>query len=195
MSTLQSQIQHLSRAIEEHRRDLRTLYGDLGKAAAAEDSPSAQDVLHKRREYETQEELYQRLTSSLRQFEDRSRKLKQVQKDLKLLSRQKKELSGQLGAIAYEAYGNTRYSEELAETLARENASGARWGDMGYMTPGRLPPVVDEEIFSLTERGDVAMFESKAGFHLFRITDLRPGRNFTFEESRQAVKEDRKSVV
>lgn len=115
---MQSQIQHLSRAIEEHRRDLRTLYGDLGKAAAAEDSPSAQDVLHKRREYETQEELYQRLTSSLRQFEDRSRKLKQVQKDLKLLSRQKKELSGQLGAIAYEAYGNTRYSEELAETLA-----------------------------------------------------------------------------
>lgn len=92
MSTLQSQIQRLSRAIEEHRRDLRTLYGDLGKATATDDSPSAQEVLQKKREYEIQEELYQQLTFSLKQFEDRSRKLKQVQKDLKVLSKEKRAL-------------------------------------------------------------------------------------------------------
>lgn len=85
---------------------------------ATEESPSAHGVLEKRREYENQEELYQRLSSSLKQFEDRSRKLKQVQKDLKVLSKRKKALSAQLGAIAYEAYGNASYSDELSSILA-----------------------------------------------------------------------------
>lgn len=155
MSTLQSQIRQLASAIEEHRRDLRTLYGDLGKAAAKSDSPSAQGVLQKKREYEIQEELYQRLTSSLRQFEDRSRKLKQVQKDLKLLSKQKKELCGQLGAIAYEAYGNTSYSEELAQTLApfletkkRRTSARAIFPHVHRRTLGRMFLKVGEEILN-----------------------------------------------
>lgn len=78
---------------------------------------------------------------------------------------------------------------ELAERLSRADSSGARWGDLGYLTPGSLPPAVDEEIFSLREIGDVAMLESHDGFHLFRIMDQRPGRNFTFEDVREAVRE------
>jgi formylglycine-generating enzyme required for sulfatase activity len=78
---------------------------------------------------------------------------------------------------------------ELAETLSRTDPVGARWGDLGYLGPGRLPPAVDEELFSLREVGEVAMLESAEGFHLFRLMDRRPGRNFTFEEVREAVRE------
>ncbi|HOE89095.1 MAG: hypothetical protein BWY50_00972 [Spirochaetes bacterium ADurb.Bin315] len=155
MSTLQSQIQRLSRAIEEHRRDLRTLYGDLGKATATDDSPSAQEVLQKKREYEIQEELYQQLTFSLKQFEDRSRKLKQVQKDLKVLSKEKKELCAQLGAIAYEAYGNASYSDELSKTLApflavrkRRNAGAPVFAHLHRRALGRMFLKLGEEILT-----------------------------------------------
>ncbi len=117
MSTPAIQIQNLAAAIEEHHRDLRTLYGDLGKASVECKDALAVALLEKQHEWEHQEEIYHQLSSSLKQFEDRTRKLKQVQKDLKLLSKTRNIVGSQLGAIAYESYGKTPHSETFDQCV------------------------------------------------------------------------------
>ncbi|MFA5698956.1 MAG: hypothetical protein WC954_04375 [Sphaerochaeta sp.] len=116
MSTLASQIQSLTTAIEEHRSDLATLYSDLGKSAVNTNTPLAKALLKHQEEYEKQEEMYQQVASSIKQLEDRTRKLKQVEKDLHLLEKKRKMISVQLGAIAYERNQNKNLSPSL-ETL------------------------------------------------------------------------------
>lgn len=116
MSTLASQIQSLTTAIEEHRSDLATLYSDLGKSAVNTNTPLAKSLLKHQEEYEKQEEMYQQVASSIKQLEDRSRKLKQVEKDLHGLAQKRKTIAAQLGAIAYERNQNKNLSPAL-ETL------------------------------------------------------------------------------
>lgn len=92
-------------------------------------------------------------------------------------------------ALLAEISGTVEHALALAESISRTDPSGARWGDLGYIGPGRLPPVIDEELFAVAKRDELAIFESSEGFHLFRITDARPGRNFTFEKVKEAVRE------
>jgi len=75
----------------------------------------------------------------------------------------------------------------LSRTLSAADPQGRRWGDLGYVARGCLPPDVDEALFDMDAIGEVAALERDDGTHIVRLMDIRPARQYPFEEVRAAV--------
>ncbi|MHB8836594.1 MAG: peptidylprolyl isomerase, partial [Candidatus Methylomirabilia bacterium] len=75
--------------------------------------------------------------------------------------------------------------------VAREislSPDAERGGDLGYFARGQMPPEFDEVVFSLP-RGQLSeVVASPYGFHLFLVTDRRPGRARSDAEIRADVR-------
>ncbi len=67
-----------------------------------------------------------------------------------------------------------------------------RGGDLGYFARGQMPPEFDEAVFTLPLGRLSDIVESPYGFHLFLVTDRRPGRTLSDAELRADV---RKSLL
>jgi parvulin-like peptidyl-prolyl isomerase len=61
-------------------------------------------------------------------------------------------------------------------------------GDLGYFTRGQMPPEFDEVAFSLPPGRLSDVVASPYGFHLFLVTDRRPGRTRSDVELRADVR-------
>lgn len=114
MGTLQTDIQQKQKEIEQHHRDLYSLYADLGDSVALIEHLSPIGYAHQMyerlckemQELETARHAYEQLAGYISQMEDRSRKIKEIEADIRTLSKPKKKIFAQLGAIAWEAYGS-----------------------------------------------------------------------------------------
>lgn len=93
-------------------------------------------------------------------------------------------------ALLESVAGDPREAFEAGNEMTRSDPDGLRWGDLGFIRPGQLPPNVDQELFSLQTPGDCAVTEDEAGYHIFRLMDFRPGRTFRFSEVRDAVRDN-----
>lgn len=124
MGTFQADIQQKQKEIESHRSDLRTLYTDLGLSIALVEKITplgfATDEFNRFVEvdlrYEDARLLYERIKGFINQLEDRSRKIEQIEADIKALNGPRKSLHARLGAIAYEAFGSDSLPDYLNET-------------------------------------------------------------------------------
>ena len=66
-----------------------------------------------------------------------------------------------------------------------EDANAMNGGDMGYVEPGYLPPVVDVLAFSL-EPGKLSdIVQSKFGYHLIQVLDRKPAGTIPAYESQK----------
>ncbi len=123
MGTFQADIQQKQKEIESHRRDLHALYAELGFSialieqitplgfATAEFNRFVEvDAL-----YEEAKQTFERIQGFISQVEDRSRKIQQIEADIRALQGPRKSLHGRLGAIAYEAYGSASLPDYLQE--------------------------------------------------------------------------------
>lgn len=88
-----------------------------------------------------------------------------------------------------EVSGDGPGSFALADELTRRDPKGRRWGDIGYFSRGIFPAAVDDALFALQRFGETALVELPDGFHIFRLMALRPGREYSFAEVREAVRE------
>ena len=75
----------------------------------------------------------------------------------------------------------------LSRELSAADPQGRRWGDLGFVARGCLPPDVEEAVFAGDAVGEVVTVERDDGTHIFRIMDIRPARQYPFEEVRVAV--------
>jgi len=76
-------------------------------------------------------------------------------------------------------------------TVARElslSPDAERGGDLGYFARGQMPPEFDEVVFSLPPGQLSDVVASPYGFHLFLVTDRRPGRTRSDAEMRADVR-------
>jgi hypothetical protein len=113
MGNLQDAILDKQNEITSHRNDLAVLYSDLGKTVAG--SVTVDSLGYCSCELETfrgvesrcreAEQAYGRLKVFVAQLEDRSRKIKQIEADIKALRAPSEALFSRLGAIAYESFG------------------------------------------------------------------------------------------
>ncbi|AEV28947.1 hypothetical protein SpiGrapes_1127 [Sphaerochaeta pleomorpha str. Grapes] len=123
MGNLQADILGKQKEIEGHRNDLFVLYADLGKTIATIEQVTPLGYCHDEflafqklevRSLEA-EKAYERLHQFVSQLEDRSRKIKQIENDIKSLNIPAEKLFSRLGAIAYEAYGAETLADYLLE--------------------------------------------------------------------------------
>jgi hypothetical protein len=77
------------------------------------------------------------------------------------------------------------------EALARERSTGpesSAGGRLGVFRRGELPPAFENEVLGLTKRQLSAVVETDFGFHIFRVNDVLPAREFTLEEVKDAIR-------
>jgi hypothetical protein len=123
MGNLQTDILGKQKEIEGHRNDLLALYADLGKTLATIERVTPLGYCNgeylayceiEERSIES-EQAYERLKLFVAQKEDRSRKIKQIEDDIKSLRQPGAKLFSRLGAIAYESYGAGTLADHLLE--------------------------------------------------------------------------------
>ncbi|WP_320128031.1 hypothetical protein [uncultured Sphaerochaeta sp.] len=123
MGNLQADILGKQKEIEGHHNDLLAFYSDLGKTVAAIEMVTPlgfcdqeyKAFLEVEARHIEARQAYERLKLYVTQLEDRSRKIKQIEADIKALQIPQKKLFARLGAIAYEAYGAQTLADHLLE--------------------------------------------------------------------------------
>ncbi len=123
MGNLQVDIQQKQKEIEQHQSDVTGLYADLGKSVALVQQLSRLSYASKEYElfrsqmeaYESAKHSYEQISGYIAQIEDRSRKIKEIEKDIRLLAKPMANVHSQLGAIAYEAYGSQILAEHVRQ--------------------------------------------------------------------------------
>jgi parvulin-like peptidyl-prolyl isomerase len=100
-------------------------------------------------------------------------------------SEQKKALRETMEDLRKRAAGGADF-----EALAKESDafSRNRGGDLGWLEAKNfLPPAVGEALFRLQVGQVSKVIESEFGYHVIKVTDIRPPRGNTFEEARDEV--------
>ena len=76
---------------------------------------------------------------------------------------------------------------ELAKANSADTFSAENGGDLDWIERGGMDPAFDDAVFSLQQVGDIsALVKTSFGFHIIKLTDLKPEAITPFEQ----VKED-----
>ena len=124
MGIFQADILQKQKEIESHRSDLYTLYAELGFSIALIEqitplgfaTEEFNQFVEVDTKYEETRQAYERIKGFISQLEDRSRKIQQIEADIRALNGPRKRLHSRLGAIAYEAFGSDTLPDYLKET-------------------------------------------------------------------------------
>ncbi|NMH58975.1 SurA N-terminal domain-containing protein [Alteromonas ponticola] len=79
---------------------------------------------------------------------------------------------------------------ELAKAHSDDAFSAENGGDLDFISPDMMDPAFDEAAFSLKSEGDVSdVVESEFGFHIIKLTELKPESVTPLEEVRETIEE------
>lgn len=79
---------------------------------------------------------------------------------------------------------------KLAKEYSKDATTANAGGDLGFVTKGSLDPNVDQSLYAL-KPGELSQpVKSPAGFHILKLTDIKPAHTKPFEEVRADVEED-----
>lgn len=92
-----------------------------------------------------------------------------------------------IDALAARLRGGEQF-ENLVWEASEDEATKTRGGDLGYFSENRIP----REFFTAVSQlkvggGGPSVVRSALGFHLVRLTDMKPARAMTFEEARPEI--------
>ena len=80
--------------------------------------------------------------------------------------------------------------EELASRYSDDKTTASSGGDLGFFKKGEMIPMLEAVVFRM-KVGEVSeVIQSTQGFHLLKVTDIRPGSIAPFEEIKAQVTED-----
>lgn len=81
---------------------------------------------------------------------------------------------------------------ELAKTRSEDPGSAANGGDLGYIDRGSMKDVPEFEaaLYKLKPGETSAPVETSLGFHIIRLTAVRPGQYKSFEEVRARIEQE-----
>lgn len=95
-------------------------------------------------------------------------------------AKQKEQARARANRILAEARGGKDFAQ-LAKQES-EDPTATKGGDVGWLTPGQLPPPLEKTVFSLT-KGEISnVIETPAGFQIVKVEDVR-------EEKTQSLKD------
>lgn len=123
MGTFQADILQKQKEIESHRGDLSALYAELGFSIALIEqitplgfaTEEFKEFMDVESTYVEAHQTYERIEGFISQLQDRSRKIQQIEADIRALNGPRKSLHSRLGAIAYEAFGSDTLPDYLNE--------------------------------------------------------------------------------
>jgi parvulin-like peptidyl-prolyl isomerase len=109
-----------------------------------------------------------------------------IQSDSKGGDSRKKELRSKAEKILK----NLKDDQDFAD-LAREYSDGPtknKGGDLGYLRKGQLEKQFESKIFALKKGEITDVIETEYGFHIFKVTDIKPETILAYENVKEKVK-------
>ena len=80
---------------------------------------------------------------------------------------------------------------ELAEQYSDDPVSAAEGGDLGWIQPDDMVSAFEDELYALEEPGEVSdPIETRFGWHLIQLDEIRPPEGMSFEEAREEILEE-----
>jgi parvulin-like peptidyl-prolyl isomerase len=77
--------------------------------------------------------------------------------------------------------------EALVAEVSEDEASKPRGGDLGFFSAARMSPEFFAEVEKLKAGQTSKPFQSHMGFHIARLTEMKPARLLTFDEARPEI--------
>jgi len=109
-----------------------------------------------------------------------------IQFDAKSSDSRKKELRGKVEKILK----NLKDDQDFAD-LAREYSDGPtknNGGDLGYLRKGQLEKQFESKVLTLKKGEITDIIETEYGFHIFKVTDIKPETILAYENVKEKVK-------
>jgi peptidyl-prolyl cis-trans isomerase D len=78
----------------------------------------------------------------------------------------------------------------LAKKYSEDPGSAAKGGDLGYFSRGMMVPQFEDAAFRLKPNEISGLVESEFGFHIIRLTGIKPGKTRSLEEVRPEIERD-----
>ncbi|MDX9706842.1 MAG: SurA N-terminal domain-containing protein [Azospira sp.] len=91
------------------------------------------------------------------------------------------------GEILAEVRKNPAAFAELAERHSQDPGSARSGGDLGFFGRGMMVKPFDDAVFGLQENAISDVVESDFGFHIIRLTGIKPARQKPFAEVRDEI--------
>ncbi|ALM82544.1 SurA N-terminal domain-containing protein [Bordetella sp. N] len=109
---------------------------------------------------------------------------------------QRKEAQAKAADLAKQAAADPAGFAELAKKNSQDFGSAAKGGDLGFWTPGTLPPTLETAIKGLKQDQVSEVVQSPYGLHILKLTTLEPGKFKPLAEVKsQIVDEIRKQIA
>jgi peptidyl-prolyl cis-trans isomerase D len=78
--------------------------------------------------------------------------------------------------------------EELAREYSDDPDSGQQGGDLGWIEPQQMVAPFEDALYGLAVAGDLSEpVETRFGWHLIRLDEVRPPEGMSFEEAREEI--------
>src|SRR5690606_5668291 len=85
--------------------------------------------------------------------------------------------------LAEKAQADKNAFADLARSSSEDGGSARDGGELGWITKGSWPAVLENAVFSLN-KGDVSgVIEGPSGFHIFKINDVQAEQGESFEQA------------
>ena len=109
-----------------------------------------------------------------------------IQSDPKGDDSRKKELRGKAEKILKKLKDDQDFAD-----LAREYSDGPtknKGGDLGYLRKGQLEKQFESKVLALKKGEITDIIETEYGFHIFKVTDIKPETILAYENVKEKVK-------
>lgn len=84
---------------------------------------------------------------------------------------------------------------KLAKEHSQDPGSGQKGGDLGFFPRGAMVKAFEDAVFSMKVNQVSDVVRSEFGYHIIRLTDIKPGKMRSLEEARDSIAAELKSQV
>ena len=92
--------------------------------------------------------------------------------------------------LAAKAQANPADFAELAKTSSQDRGSAQSGGELGWITQGNWPEVLQNAVFAL-QKGEVSgVIEGPDGYHIFKANDFLPEQKQSFESVKAQITDE-----
>lgn len=85
---------------------------------------------------------------------------------------------------------NPKEFEKIAREQSKDTGSAANGGDLGFFGKGMMVKPFEETVVQLKPSETSGIVETEFGFHIIRLTDVKPAQVKPFEEVRAGIEKD-----
>jgi Parvulin-like peptidyl-prolyl isomerase len=92
-----------------------------------------------------------------------------------------------IDAILHQVKRNPADFAKLAREHSQDPGSGPKGGDLGFFPRGAMVKPFEDAVFSLKENQVSDVVRSEFGFHIIRLTGIKPGKVRSLDEARDSI--------